>query len=378
MIVRLLETLRAVPTPPALGAVTAPLAAASQARAGDGSSVPSVAALGLVVALALAAWTASGWFRQADAPPPERASALDPARRWWVSAIVAAALVALALSARQESGALLVVVLAVGLAVSARLAWRAVVAAQRGDGRSGARIVLGGLTASLGAPAGLLVDGPARDGRSGRQAGREGIERTVASTASLDGDATGHGPPPAARPAVSPSGTPGAPGVDRDPVPDSGRVLDALRSCMDEVSYRPGSPNVLTMTKYLRDAAGEPVARSGEGSGPALVPAEEEPRARLSRSDEGDETVLGISGVLDALTVADVRPAVDAVLAERRTRVTVDLSSLRRIDSSGVGAVVGLYKRCRALGGTVRITGLQGQPLAVFRLLRLDRVFALP
>jgi anti-anti-sigma factor len=44
------------------------------------------------------------------------------------------------------------------------------------------------------------------------------------------------------------------------------------------------------------------------------------------------------------------------------------------LDSSGVGALVSLYKRVRAQGGDVVVTGLRDQPLAIFRLLRLDRV----
>ena len=61
-------------------------------------------------------------------------------------------------------------------------------------------------------------------------------------------------------------------------------------------------------------------------------------------------------------------------LKDKRKRVTVDLSALRLIDSSGVGAIVSLYKRVRAQGGKVGVTGLRDQPLAIFKLLRLDKV----
>jgi anti-sigma B factor antagonist len=56
--------------------------------------------------------------------------------------------------------------------------------------------------------------------------------------------------------------------------------------------------------------------------------------------------------------------------------VEVDLSRLRIVDSSGVGALVSLYKRLRAQGGEMVVSGLQNQPLAIFRLLRLDRVMS--
>jgi anti-sigma B factor antagonist len=82
--------------------------------------------------------------------------------------------------------------------------------------------------------------------------------------------------------------------------------------------------------------------------------------------------------VLDAVAAPALRPTIEALVGERRRSVTVDLSALRHIDSSGVGVIVSLYKRCRGFGGTVRITGVKDQPLSIFKLLRLDRVFDLP
>jgi anti-sigma B factor antagonist len=89
---------------------------------------------------------------------------------------------------------------------------------------------------------------------------------------------------------------------------------------------------------------------------------------------ESGITRLAIEGELDAVTVAELRADIDKLLARRPGRVEVDLSLLRMVDSSGVGALVSLYKRVRAQGGDVIVTGLRDQPLAIFRLLRLDRV----
>ena len=83
---------------------------------------------------------------------------------------------------------------------------------------------------------------------------------------------------------------------------------------------------------------------------------------------------IAIEGELDAVTVGDVRKEVDRICELRPKRVEVDLSKLRMVDSSGVGAIVSLYKRVRAQDGVVVIMGLRDQPLAIFRLLRLDRV----
>ena len=96
---------------------------------------------------------------------------------------------------------------------------------------------------------------------------------------------------------------------------------------------------------------------------------------QYSRTDSGDETILRIEGTLDAATAPDLRTVVDSIVDEGRLLITLELSSLRLIDSSGVGVIVSLFKRVRANGGQVRIQGLRDQPRAIFRLLRLDRVF---
>jgi len=83
---------------------------------------------------------------------------------------------------------------------------------------------------------------------------------------------------------------------------------------------------------------------------------------------------LRIEGELDAVTIPDIRPTIDALIAERHPRMIVDLSGLRLIDSSGVGAVVFLYKKAKEYGGLVTVHGLRDQPLSIFKLLRLDRV----
>ncbi|AUX29248.1 MULTISPECIES: STAS domain-containing protein [Sorangium] len=94
-----------------------------------------------------------------------------------------------------------------------------------------------------------------------------------------------------------------------------------------------------------------------------------------TRTDNGNETVVQFEGTLDAVTAPEFRTLVDELVAENRQNITLELSSLRLIDSSGVGVIVSLFKRVRANGGQVRIVGLRDQPRAIFRLLRLDRVF---
>lgn len=93
------------------------------------------------------------------------------------------------------------------------------------------------------------------------------------------------------------------------------------------------------------------------------------------KQEKGDVTVFSLKGNLDALTAPSLKKEIEALLAARRINVVFDLSSLELIDSSGVGAIVSLFKRVRTLQGDVKIAQLTGQPAEIFKLLRLDRAF---
>ena len=92
-------------------------------------------------------------------------------------------------------------------------------------------------------------------------------------------------------------------------------------------------------------------------------------------ASRSDVVTVRFEGALDALTVGDLRRMIVEVLAGRPRNVAVDLTRVTLLDSSGVGALVSLFKQLRAQGAKVRFIGAQGQPLAVLRLLKLDTIF---
>ena len=85
-------------------------------------------------------------------------------------------------------------------------------------------------------------------------------------------------------------------------------------------------------------------------------------------------TTVRIEGELDAVTVSELRPFIETLADERHPRIVLELSNLRLIDSSGVGALVFLYKKAKEYGGMVTVQGLRDQPMSIFKLLHLDRV----
>lgn len=95
----------------------------------------------------------------------------------------------------------------------------------------------------------------------------------------------------------------------------------------------------------------------------------------ITRTDH--ETSLVIRGSLDINSAPQLAEEIDKLVAGKVKRVAVDLSGLDLIDSSGVAALVKLYKGIRGHGGHVEMTGARDQPLAIFKLLRMDKVFNL-
>jgi anti-sigma B factor antagonist len=89
------------------------------------------------------------------------------------------------------------------------------------------------------------------------------------------------------------------------------------------------------------------------------------------------ETKLTVRGSLDINTASQLAEEIDKIVGTKPKKVVVDLSGLDLIDSSGVAALVKLYKGVRGINGTVVMSGARDQPLAIFKLLRMDKVFNL-
>jgi anti-sigma B factor antagonist len=88
-------------------------------------------------------------------------------------------------------------------------------------------------------------------------------------------------------------------------------------------------------------------------------------------------TTVTVRGSLDINTAPQLAEEIDRIVAGKPGQVLVDLSALDLIDSSGVAALVKLYKGVRGVGGAVTISGARDQPLSIFKLLKMDKVFNL-
>jgi len=85
-----------------------------------------------------------------------------------------------------------------------------------------------------------------------------------------------------------------------------------------------------------------------------------------------EDQVITLSGDFDVNSVNDAKPLFED-LAVNGSDVVVDLSGVRFIDSSGIGAIVFLYKRLVAQKHNMVLIGVQGQPQELLEILKITQ-----
>jgi anti-sigma B factor antagonist len=89
---------------------------------------------------------------------------------------------------------------------------------------------------------------------------------------------------------------------------------------------------------------------------------------RIDTRSAGDGTVLRIEGEIDLQTSPRLHEALRRVRIPRGAAVTVDLSGVERLDSSGVATLLEGLRRARRSGGDLRVTGPSDRIRRVLRL----------
>lgn len=89
----------------------------------------------------------------------------------------------------------------------------------------------------------------------------------------------------------------------------------------------------------------------------------------------GDWAVVVLAGEVDLGLVPEVREALDALLAENRTRIVLDLALVSFMDSAGIGVLVYGMRRAEARpGGGLRIAAAGPQVSKLLELTGLSEV----
>ncbi|GAA1971285.1 hypothetical protein GCM10009817_09060 [Terrabacter lapilli] len=90
-------------------------------------------------------------------------------------------------------------------------------------------------------------------------------------------------------------------------------------------------------------------------------------------SDSDGVTTARLAGEIDTYTVAELRRSFDAIEVGPGGAVVVDLREVTFLDSSGIGALIGLHQRVESARGRLQLL-CTGMPLQLLRLMGLDQV----
>lgn len=84
-------------------------------------------------------------------------------------------------------------------------------------------------------------------------------------------------------------------------------------------------------------------------------------------------SLVSFAGELDAHMVETLGPALQAQIAADCRALIIDVQKVSFIDSHGVGLFVSLLKRMHRHQGRLLISGADGQPASVLRMVGLNR-----
>ncbi|NMP24165.1 STAS domain-containing protein [Sulfobacillus harzensis] len=90
---------------------------------------------------------------------------------------------------------------------------------------------------------------------------------------------------------------------------------------------------------------------------------------------QGQTIRVAIKGDLDLKTADPLRDALDKLIDRYREKnLTVDLSDVDFVDSSGLGVILGRYRRLAAQSRTIALVGVKPSVKAVLELAGIDSI----
>jgi len=82
--------------------------------------------------------------------------------------------------------------------------------------------------------------------------------------------------------------------------------------------------------------------------------------------------VLQIDTDLDSDNVMSIQPQLEALVDENSEHIILDFTHVKFIDSTGIGAIVFLFKRLTSQRRTLSLLKVSGQPYKLMTMLRVE------
>ena len=94
----------------------------------------------------------------------------------------------------------------------------------------------------------------------------------------------------------------------------------------------------------------------------------------MTLRENGDINIIEIKTDLSSYAASDLRRMLESLLSQNIGKVVVNLSAVKHINSTAVGALVGVAKRLRQEGGDLKICGLAENLTRTFNLIGASSV----
>ena len=92
----------------------------------------------------------------------------------------------------------------------------------------------------------------------------------------------------------------------------------------------------------------------------------------LHTTEQDNSLIVDLPRDFSGLTVDKYRDQFEGFVATQHNAIVLNFGNTEFIDSSGIGALVFLFKRIEHRGIAMRILDAQGQPEKLMKLLRVD------
>lgn len=91
---------------------------------------------------------------------------------------------------------------------------------------------------------------------------------------------------------------------------------------------------------------------------------------------EGEKAIVFLSGSIDIPGAESLKKSLTQILENEETKeVSIDFEGVNFIGSSGIGKLLLFYKNFTSKSGRVRIINLNKEITALFKAIKLDKLF---
>lgn len=152
-----------------------------------------------------------------------------------------------------------------------------------------------------------------------------------------------------------------------DLMAEGGRGVGLMRSVADEIKFEKadGSGGTRVSMRFKRDENLESKKTGGNL----------EDKMEITRKDEGQVTVIYLSGRLDLGNGNKLKDEVKSILSSGKPCVHLNLKGVEFVNSSGLGALVSIMKETRIHRGRLTLSDMADYVREIFDITQLSHIF---